>query len=490
MTNSDEKHKLALLKQIATKSMLEHGLLPEFSSQVFFELQRINSTELNFSKSTRDLRDLAWCSIDNSDSMDLDQLTYAIKDTNDSIKILIAIADVDSLVKKNSQIDTHAQYNTCTVYTDALIFPMLPEKLSTFLTSLSINTDRPALVFEIIIDSNGQISNYEIYRALVHNYAKLEYDSLSQWLEGKIPILKDIDNINHLSESLLLQDDVAQKLKALRHSHGALDLNITKGGIVVENDEIIDFKTDYNNRAKDIIADLMIVTNTISTFFLNEKKYPSLRRVVRIPKRWDRIVALALEHDYLLPVEPDSKALEEFLLTERKKHPDSLSDLSLSIVKLLGSGEYIVEEQGDQLTGHFGLAVKEYSHSTAPNRRFPDLVTQRLLKAALIGDPVPYKRDKLEEIANHCTKTEDIVKKVERQVNKSALAMLMESKIGEQFESIVTGASPKGVWVRLLSLPVEGKLLSGGEDIDVGYKLRVELIHIDIERGFIDFKRV
>ena len=433
---------------------------------------------------------LLWCSIDNDDSRDLDQLTVAEAMPGGAVKILVAIADVDAVVKKQSALDDHAQHNTTSVYTAAEIFPMLPEKLSTDLTSLNFESDRLAVVIEMVIAADGSLQSSDIYGATVRNRAKLAYNSVAAWLEGNGPMPQAIGAVNGLDENLRLQDRVAQKLKALRHAHGALDLETIEARPVFDGDELKDLEADKQNRAKDIIEDFMIAANGVTARYLASKKFPSLRRVVRTPKRWDRIVELAAERGSTLPKEPDSKALEQFLVSAKAADPLRFPDLSLSVIKLLGAGEYVVELPGDSAAGHFGLAVKDYAHSTAPNRRYPDLITQRLLKAAMAGGPSPYENDELEALAKHCTEEEDAAKKVERQVGKSAAAMLLESRIGEQFDAIVTGASDKGTWVRLLHPPIEGRLVSGFEGMDVGHRLRVQLIRTDVERGYIDFKRV
>ena len=300
----------------------------------------------------------------------------------------------------------------------------------------------------------------------------------------------EIGAVGGLDENLRLQDRVAQRLKTVRHAHGALDLETIEARPVFVGDELRDLEPDQQNRAKDLIADFMIAANGVAARYLASRKCPSMRRVVRTPKRWGRIVELAAERGSTLPKEPDSKALEQFLASAKAADPLRFPDLSLAVIKLLGAGEYVVQRPGDGATGHFGLAVKDYAHSTAPNRRYPDLITQRLLKAALAGGSLPYGTDELVALAKHCTEEEDAAKKVERQVGKSAAAMLLESRIGEQFDAIVTGASDKGTWVRIVRPPVEGRLESGSEGADVGQRLRVRLIRTDVERGYIDFARV
>jgi len=490
MTDTINKKHRATLQRIAHRVMLENGLFPDFSPKALVELDGIKGPATEAGGSTRDLRNLFWCSIDNDDSRDLDQLTVAEALSDGAVKVLVAIADVDAVVKKRSAIDEHARQNTTSVYTAAEIFPMLPEKLSTYLTSLNYDSDRPAIVIEMVIAEDGSLRSSDIYRATVRNRAKLAYNDVAGWLEGKGPLPQGISTVNGLDENLRLQDRVAQKLKALRHLHGALNLETIETRPVFDGEELKDLEVEKKNRAKDIIEDFMIAVNGVTARYLASKKIPSLRRVVRVPKRWDRIIELAVELGSTLPDEPDSKALDKFLLSEKKADPLRFSDLSLSVIKLLGGGEYVLELPGEKVTGHFGLAVKDYTHSTAPNRRYPDLITQRLLKAALTGRSLPYENDELETLAKHCTKEEDAAKKVERQVKKSAAAILLESRIGEQFDAIITGASDKGTWVRLLHPPIEGRLESGFEGMDIGYKLQVQLVSTDVERGYIDFKRV
>jgi exoribonuclease-2 len=397
---------------------------------------------------------------------------------------------VDSLVKAKSAIDDHARHNTTSVYTAAQIFPMLPEKLSTDLTSLNFNEERLSIVVEMVIGADGSLQDSDIYRARVCNHAKLAYNSVAAWLEGNGREPEALAATNGLDENLHMQDRVAQSMKNLRHIHGALNLETIEARPVFDGDEIRDLEMDKKNRAKDIIEDFMVAANGVTARFLSSRKLPSIRRVVRTPKRWDRIVEIAQEHGFKLPYNPNSKALDEFLVKEKAADPLRFPDLSLAIIKLLGSGEYIAELPGDTPAGHFGLAVKDYTHSTAPNRRYPDLITQRLLKAAIEGKPSPYSDDELGVLAQHCTDEEDAANKVERQVEKSAAALLLESRIGEQFDAVVTGASSKGTWARLLNMPVEGKVVQGFEGLDVGNRVRVQLIDIDVQRGFIDFKQV
>jgi VacB/RNase II family 3'-5' exoribonuclease len=480
----------AILQRIARRAMLDKGFLIDFTESSMAAVNSLQESDIKSGGQIRDLRNLSWCSIDNDDSMDLDQLSVAIPVTTDTARILIAIADVDSRVNKESAIEDHARHNTTSVYTSAQIFPMLPEKLSTDLTSLKFNAARPAMVVEFLIASDGNIQASDIYQAVVLNKAKLAYHSVGAWLDESGPKPEDIGSVGGLDENIRLQNNMAKKLKTRRYDNGALYLETVEARPVFEEDEIRDVKEDPANSAMSIIQEFMIAANSIVVRFLYNKNFPSIRRVVRVPKRWDRIVELAAEWKYKLPAQPDAKELDKFLLVVKTSDPVRFPDLSLCVIKLLGSGEYVAGLQGEDVDGHFGLAVKDYTHSTAPNRRYPDLITQRLLKAALSGNKVPYAGDDLKEIATHCTTMEDAAKKVERRVAKSTAALLFENRIGEQFDGIITGASDKGTWVRILHPPVEGKLVSGFENMDVGDRIRVQLAHTDVERGFIDFRKV
>jgi VacB/RNase II family 3'-5' exoribonuclease len=489
--NADGKQHRAILQRIARRAMLEKGLLPDFSVEALAELAGIQAPATMDGGQVRDLRNFLWASIDNDDSLDLDQLTIAEAMPRDNVKILVAVADVDSVVKKGSAIDDHARHNTTSVYTAAVIFPMLPENLSTNLTSLNFNEDRLTLVVEMVIGGDGSLQDSDIYRARVRSHAKLAYNGVAAWLEGTGSVPGVIAAVNGLDENLRLQDRVAQSMKNFRHVHGALSFETVEARPIFEGDEIRELQVERRNRAKSIIEEFMIAANGVTARYLSSRKFPSLRRVVRTPKRWERIVEIAREHGSKLPSHPDSRALEDFLMKEKGADPLRFPDLSLSIIKLMGAGEYITDSPGDTSPpGHFGLAVRDYAHSTAPNRRYPDLVTQRLLKAAMAQHPVPYENEDLEALGKHCTEEEDAANKVERQVAKSAAAILLEPRIGDRFDAIVMGASPKGTWARLLHPPIEGKLVHGSEGFDVGDRIRVQLIRTDVERGFIDFKRV
>lgn len=501
-------HKL-LLKELAHQVMLEKGLWPEFSPEVLNEISKIDHPRWvekskalmesipHITADIADLRDLPWCSIDNDDSLDLDQLTVAVEEGK-KIKILVAIAEVVSLVKIGGPIDNHARHNTTSVYTAAENFPMLPTKLSNDLTSLNYKQDRPAIIIEIVFNNDNLLidsehTNYlwessNIYPAWVNNHAKLAYNSTDGWLSGKIPIPEGVNKVKGLAENIQLQDKIAQLLRKKRYDEGALDLVTIESRPVFQEDKIHELKVEIKNRAKELIEDFMIAANRVTANHLRAKGLPSLRRVVRSPKRWERIQEIAAKNDYQLPSTPDSRALALFLNQQKKINPLSFPDLSLTIIKLLGRGEYVVELPQSPNNIHFGLAVENYLHSTAPNRRYPDLITQRILKSILSNTISPYEVDKLTELAQVCTEMENTASKVERRVAKSAAALLLSSQIGKNFSAICTGASEKGTWVRIFDPPIEGKLVKGYEGIDVGNKLQVQLIYTDVERGFIDFK--
>ena len=467
--------------------MAERGLEADFSPAARAETDALTGPARESEGGVRDLRRLLWCSIDNDDSRDLDQLTVAEPATGETVRILVAVADVDALVEKDSAIDGHARANTTSVYTAAAIFPMLPERLSTDLTSLNEDEDRLALVIDMTVARDGRVSGSDIYRATVRNKAKLAYNSVGAWLEGGASPPPKVATVVGLDEQLRIQDRAAQAMRTLRHERGALSLDTIETRAVFDGDLIADLRPDQKNRAKELIEDFMIGANGVAARYLEDKGLPSLRRVLRSPERWERIVELAAGLGEKLPGTPSCQALEGFLAARHKADPVRFPDLSLSVIKLLGKGEYVVERPGQPEEGHFGLAVRDYSHSTAPNRRFPDLITHRLLKAAMANRAAPYGVDELDALARHCTEQEDNATKVERQVHKSAAALLLSSRIGHRFDAIVTGASPKGTWVRIFHPAVEGKIVRGAEGLDVGDRVQVELVNTNVERGYIDF---
>ncbi len=470
--------------------MLQRGLLPDFSAEVVAETSSIANAAPASDPSLKDLRRLLWASIDNDDSLDLDQLTVAEQLQDGAVKILVAIADVDAIVRKDSAIDGHARTNTTSVYTAAEIFPMLPEKLSTDLTSLADGKERLAIVIEMHVGADGAVGKSDIYRAVVVNRAKLAYNSVAAWLDNTAPAPAPITKVSGLDENLRLQDRIAQAMKTRRHHQGALSLETIEARPVFDGDSLTDLHADQKNRATELIEDFMIGANGVTARYLEQKGFPALRRVLRSPERWARIVELARDEGGRLPPRPDAPALQEFLEERRQADPTHFPDLSLSVVKLLGRGEYVLDFPGQPVAGHFGLAVNDYTHSTAPNRRFPDLITQRLLKAALSGVPSPYSSDELNDLAGHCTDQEDNATKVERQVRKSAAALLLQSRVGDRFDGIVTGASAKGTWVRIDNPAAEGRVMRGFKGFDVGDHVTVELIDTDVERGFVDFTGV
>jgi VacB/RNase II family 3'-5' exoribonuclease len=475
------------LQNIAHDAMLQRGLLPDFSPDVDAETSQLTQAATVSAAEIRDLRGLLWASIDNDDSRDLDQLSVAVPEAAGAVKILVAIADVDALVKKGTAIDGHASVNTTSVYTAAKIFPMLPEKLSTDLTSLGEGQERLAIVLEMVIATDGTMVTSDIYQAAVLSRAKLAYNALASWLEGSAPAPPKLATVPGLDEQLRIQDRVAQSLRRVRHAHGALQLETLEVRAVFDRDSLADLVPDDTNRAKELIEEFMIAANGVAAKYFEKKGLPSLRRVLQTPKHWDKLVALAAKSGDRLPEAPDAAALDAFLSKRRAADPERFADVSLSVVKLLGSGEYVLELPGQPTEGHFALAVKDYTHSTAPNRRFPDLVTQRLLKSALTNQPSPYTNDELTLLARHCTDQGDNAAKVERQVGKSVAALLLASRIGAQFDGIVTGASDKGTWVRISGPSTEGRVVRGFEGLAVGDRVRVQLVHTDVARGFIDF---
>jgi exoribonuclease-2 len=414
---SNKSNDRATLAAVARQAMIERGLEPDFPMVAQQELAAIGGPAVA-TDDVRDLRDRLWASIDNDDSHDLDQLTVAESLSGGRVRILVAVADVDALVRKDSAIDGHASRNTTSVYTPAVIFPMLPLALSTDLTSLNEDQDRIAVVADMVFGTDGSLTASDVYRARVRNRAKLAYRSLAAWLEGQGPAPRRVLEVDGLDENLRLQDSVAQRLVDLRHRLGALSLETIEPKAVFDGDAIADLDLDRKNRAKQLIEDFMIAANGVTASYLESKGFPSLRRVLRSPERWERIAQLASSFGDRLPNAPDAVALEAFLVRQRKADPEKFADVSLAVVKLIGRGEYALDLPGAEPPGHFGLAVRDYTHSTAPNRRFPDLITQRLLKAAMAGATLPYTIPELAELAKHCTEREDDATKVERRVRK------------------------------------------------------------------------
>jgi exoribonuclease-2 len=482
------------LAAIATQAMRERGLWPEFAPEVQQQLDGITGPARDAGRGTdaapRDLRSLLWCSIDNDDSRDLDQLSVCEVLPAGAVRVFVAIADVDALVPQGSAIDQHARHNTTSVYTGARIFPMLPEKLSTDLSSLNPQVDRLAIVTEMVFQPDGSLAASALSQAWVHNHAQLAYDAVSAWLDGTGPLPPAAAAVPGLEAQLRTQDAVAQQLRARRREHGALEFQTLAPKAVFDGDEVVDLRLQEQNRARQLIEELMIATNACTARFLAAHGRMSLRRVVRSPERWARIVEVAGELGTVLPPEPDAAALEEFLLVQRRRDPLRFPDLSLVIVKLMGRGEYVAEGVTGLPIGHFGLAERDYTHATAPNRRYPDLITQRLVKAVLRKQASPYGAAELHALAQQCSQQEARADKVERQVRKSEAAVLLQSRIGEVFDAVVTGQADAGNWVRVLTPPVDGKLATVGRRLRVGTPLRVQLQSVDVARGFIDFAAV
>ena len=485
-----QAHAAADLKSIARRAMLDRGLEPDLSEAATAQLRSITAPAMERGPQIRDLRSLLWCSIDNDDSRDLDQISVAESLSGGAVKILVGIADVDATVAAGSPLDAHAQTNTTSVYTAAQIFPMLPEQLSFDITCLVEGQERLSLVIEMTVAADGAITASDLYRAVVVNRAKLAYNAVAAWLDGKGPAPARVAAVAGMQQQLRVQDRVAQLLKRVRHEQGTLALTTLEAQAVYAGDVLIDLKPDEDNRAKELIEYLMIAANGVAARYLESRGASSLRRVLRTPERWGRIVELARGLGESLPAAADARALSAFLVRRQQAAPAQFPDLSLAIVKLLGRGEYLLKQPGQPAPGHFALAVSDYTHASAPNRRFPDVITQRLLKAALSAAAAPYGDEQLRTLAAHCTEQEGNAAKVERQVRKSAAALLLQPHLGEQFAAIVTGAADKGTWVRISQPLAEGRLVQGSAGLDVGDAVRVRLIHTDVQRGFIDFGRV
>jgi VacB/RNase II family 3'-5' exoribonuclease len=479
------------LQAAAKQTMVENGFEPDFPPKVQQQLEQLKaqSPQVVPSPDIRDLRNLVWSSIDNDTSRDLDQVEVAERLPNGETKVLVGIADVDVFVPRDSAIDVHAAKETTTVYTGVRTFPMLPEQLSTGVSSLGETEDKLSIVIEFVVGSDGIVHSGNVYRAVLRNKAQLTYNAVGAWLEDRGTAPDKVGASTELQSQLKLQDEVAQALMNERYWHGALNIETIEVSPVVSDGKVSDLVKQEKNRATELIEDFMIAANEVVARMLDASKVSSIRRVVKSPERWDRIVELAGKQGDQLPAEPDSKALNEFLIKRKAADPDHFADLSLAIIKLMGPGEYVLERPGDPEQGHFGLAVQDYTHSTAPNRRFADLVTQRLIKAVLANQPPPYSDAELAEIASNCTLKEDAARKVEREMFKRIAAVAMSSRIGETFDAIVTGVTPHGTFVRVLKPAVEGLLAQGQEGADVGDKLRVKLIRTDIRRGYIDFAR-
>lgn len=475
------------LARIASQAMRERGLEPDFSEAAMRQVQGLDGPGQDADPRVLDRTALPWCSIDNDDSRDLDQLTACEVLGGGRIRVCVAVADVDVLVRKGDAVDAHAQANTTSVYTSARVFPMLPERLCTDLTSLNPGQTRIAIVSDMVVAVDGSIEHATVYRARVRNKAQLAYDAVAAWIDGDGALPEAAAAVPGMDVQLRVQDALAQRLRARRHAQGSLEFETFQPHAVFEGEQVVAIRQQAHNRARQLIEELMVAANTCTAQFLMSRGGASLRRVVRAPERWLQIVAEAAKHGETLPAQPDARALEAFLARRRKADPLRFPDLSLVIVKLMGSGEYVVEQAHGAPIGHFGLALRDYTHSTAPNRRYPDLITLRLIKSLLRGEPAPYSTAELAALAAHCTRQEDAAKKVERQVRKSEAALLLGSQIGQHFDAIVTGLTQSGTWVRIFQPPAEGRLLESGVDLAVGQLVRVQLVDTNVQRGFIDF---
>jgi VacB/RNase II family 3'-5' exoribonuclease len=487
MTMNDTRTPTVNLQAIARQVMQEQGFEPNFPPETQQQLNEINAhpPQLVPSDKVRDLRNLLWSSIDNDTSKDLDQIEVAERLPNGDVRVMIGIADVDAFVAKDTPIDQHAERETTSVYTGVSIFPMLPNELSTGASSLLPDVDRPAVVTEFVVNAKAALNSSGVFRAIVRNKAQLTYNAVGAWLEGTAAAPPKVAASAELQAQLKLQDEVAQALKKVRYENGALNLDTAEVIPLLLNQEVMGVANVTKNRATDLIEDFMVAANGVVARFL--EKVSSLRRIVRTPAHWDGLVRLAAAQGEKLPATPDSKALNDFLVKRKAADPDHFADLSLAVIKLVGPGEYILERPGDPPEGHFGLAVQDYTHSTAPNRRFPDVVTQRLIKAVLDGKPNPYSDTDLAAIALNCTQKGDAARKVEREMSKRLSAMAMSHRLGETFDAMVTGVTPKGTFVRVVQPHMEGFLAQGGQGLHVGDKLRAKLTRTDVQRGFIDF---
>ena len=472
----------------AHAAMIEHGFQPDFPAGTDTELGAIQAHPAPPAvPGAQDLRSLLWSSIDNDTSKDLDQIEWAEQLSDGRIRVLIGVSDVDARVVEGSIIDSHARSETTSVYTGVKVFPMLPAELSEGITSLNENEDRVALVIEFAVDAAGTATDGKAYRALVHNRAQLAYNAVGAWLEGTAPAPAKVAASAELAAQLKLQDAAAQRMVGGRFQHGALDLETIETRPVMLAGEAVEIVRQNKNRATSLIEEFMVAANGVIARTFEDAGVASIRRIVRTPKRWDRIVEMAQGLGATLPAEPDSKALNDFLLAQKRKDPDHFPDLSLATVKLMGPGEYVLVKPNEVSPGHFGLAVQDYTHSTAPNRRFPDVVTQRLMKAWLVKGPQPYSEGDLNAIALRCTLMEDNARKVEREMQKRIAAVVLHPRIGQSFSAIVTGVNNYGTFVRTLDPHVDGMLVQGGKGLDVGDRVTVKLISTDPQRGFIDF---
>jgi exoribonuclease-2 len=461
--------------------MIREGFQPDFPPEVLTQAASLHAAD-SLDDACQDLRGLFWSSIDNTESRDLDQVEWAESLPGSRLRVLIGVADVDAVLPKSSVTEDHARTNATSVYTGGPVFPMLPERLSTDLSSLTQDADRRALVMEFVVADDGNVVCEDVRAAVVRNKAHLTYDQVAQWLQDPARIDPAI------RQQLLLQQEASRRLKAFRKEQGALTFGGVESVPIVVGNDVRGFGLLRENPARDIIESFMIAANVAMARFLRARDSLCLRRVVQTPKRWDRLQALAAELGTTLPAEPDAHALSDFLAQQKQANVEHFPELSLAVLKALGPGEYAVEHPGSEHEGHFGLAVDDYTHSTAPNRRYADLAMQRLLKASLAGAPPPYSETALTELAAHCTEREAAARHVERFMKKVAAAIMLGPQVGRVFDAIVTGVSPKGTFARLLTVPAEGRMVRGEPGLDVGAKIRVRLAGVDAAKGFIDLE--
>lgn len=487
---NDERPKESWLDGKARQAMVDNGFEPDFSDEMDEQLASISSRDLIAEASeAKDLRHLQWSSIDNKTSRDLDQVEWAEQLSNGDIRVLVGIADVDAAVEKGSPIDRRAARNTVSVYTESEVFPMLPEQLSTDLTSLNENEDRLAVIADMVIMDNGDVPESTFYRAIIRNRAKLDYPTVGEWFDDDGPVPEKIADKPELIAQLELQRKAAERLHNYRLAKGALEFESIESEAVVEDGDVKEIRSVRPNSARRLIENFMVASNVEMAEFIESHGVASIRRVVHTPRRWDGIVRIADEYGEKLPSEPDQPALAAFLEKRRNADPDRFPDLSLSIIKLIGSGEYVVERPGQDAGGHFGLGVRDYAHSTAPNRRYPDIVVQRLVKAVIAGRGHAYSPEELDSIAAHCNDREKAARKVERKMRKIVAAAVMKKRVGERFDAIVTGVTDAGTFARILRPPVDGRIVRGERGLNVGEKVDVKLLSANTSNGFIDFSR-
>ena len=480
------------LDALARQVLIDNNFAPDFPSQVIDAAESLDKQQITSSadSSVKDLRSLLWSSIDDAASLDLDQVEFAEKLPNGDIRLLVGIADVDEFVPKDSVIDRFAARNTVSIYAASRVFPMLPKQLSTDLTSLRESVERLAVVIEMIVGANGDVQTGDVFRAVLRNRAKLSYEEIGAWLDDSSKIPASVSQTSGMEAQIRLQYETALRLQNFRKQKGALEFETIEAKPVIADGEVTDINAERRNAARDIIENFMIAANVQTAEFLENRNVPSLRRVVKTPARWNRIVAIARTFGEILPENPDSLALAEFLARRKAADPTHYPDVSLSIIKLLGAGEYVVQEAGADAGGHFGLAVPDYTHSTAPNRRYTDLIVQRLVKATLEEKPAPYNFEELTQITARCNERESAARRVERQIRKTVAASVMASRVGEVFDAIVTGINENGTFARVLRPPVDGRIVENEANLQIGEKIRVRLISTNVQRGFIDFARI